>query len=112
MSNFGIVYLIHFAQPFKHAQHYIGWTNFGCLEQRMRHHRNGNGARLMHIVTKAGIEWTVVRTWENATKSFERRLKRTRKASIYCPVCKQLALDRKRLAEIGCDESSAIEVRT
>jgi predicted GIY-YIG superfamily endonuclease len=84
----GIVYLIHFDAPYKHARHYIGFT-FNKLEQRIASHRNGTGARLMKVVTLAGITWCVVaRTWENQTRSFERRLKRRKHSALLCPKCR------------------------
>ena len=47
------VYLLHFDQPYKHARHYIGWTN--DLAARVELHANGGGARLMAVVSEANI---------------------------------------------------------
>ena len=44
----GTVYLLHFATPFKHARHYVGYTT--DLEQRIEEHRTGRGARLLAVV--------------------------------------------------------------
>ncbi len=84
----GIVYLIHFKTPFKHARHYIGFCEFGNLEKRMEKHRNGNGSKLMAAVTAAGIEWEVAKIWENVDRGFERQLKNRNGASRFCPFCK------------------------
>lgn len=84
------VYLIHFDKPLAHARHYIGYvTTMGNLEKRMEYHRTGNGSRLMWAVTLAGIEWRVVRVWENGTQGDERRLKRGKNGPKLCPVCRE-----------------------
>jgi len=41
----GTVYLIHLESKIAHAQHYIGWAKFYI--QRVRHHRNGTGAKFL-----------------------------------------------------------------
>lgn len=82
-----MVYLIHFDSPFKHAKHYIGFTETNDVTKRMDHHRKGSGSSLMKAVTKAGISWNVVRTWPNETRTFERKLKNRKKSSQICPVC-------------------------
>jgi hypothetical protein len=87
-----MVYLIHFSQPYKHARHYVGWTQNGhTLRSRLKSHRAGNGARLMEVVTKAGIDWEVVRTWkgEEGDRNFERKLKRQKHSWRHCPVCRE-----------------------
>lgn len=80
-----MVYLIHFDEPYKHAQHYIGFTEH--FDERMDCHKSGTGSRLLEVVNKAGIGWKVVRTWEGDRK-LERKLKNQKKASRLCPVCK------------------------
>ena len=57
----GVVYLIHFARPYKHARHYLGYTE--DLPKRLSLHKRGLGARLMEVVRNAGIDWVVARTW-------------------------------------------------
>lgn len=83
----GCVYLIHFERPFKHARHYVGYADH--LEERLKHHKSGNGANLMRIVTEAGIPWEVVRIWEDATRDDERKIKNTGHVPHYCPVCRK-----------------------
>lgn len=46
----GYIYLIHFVRPYKHAKHYLGWTQ--DLSARLTAHRTGNGSRLMAVVTR------------------------------------------------------------
>ena len=40
----GVVYLVHFTQPYRHARHYTGWT--ADLESRLAEHQAGRGARV------------------------------------------------------------------
>lgn len=85
MTVVGTVYLLHFERPYKHARHYIGWTT-GDLTRRMRQHRNGTGARLMQVVTSAGIDFGLARTWTGG-RNLERSLKNRGGASRACPLC-------------------------
>ena len=42
MAHNGIVYLLHFDRSYRHARHYIGFTQ--NLEQRLEAHRAGRGS--------------------------------------------------------------------
>jgi predicted GIY-YIG superfamily endonuclease len=86
----GTVYLIHFARPYWHARHYIGFST--SLEDRLDTHEDGGSksARLMQVIEAAGIEWEVVMIWPNKTRAFERALKRRHGAGRFCPECKRL----------------------
>ena len=79
------VYLICFDTPYKHARHYLGFTP-GPLEDRLALHRAGRGARLMAVVTAAGISWRVTRTWDGG-RILERQLKNQRNSPKLCPSC-------------------------
>ena len=79
------VYLLHFDRRYAHAGHYIGVAS--NLERRIHQHRKGRGSRLMEVVTQAGIDFTVSRTWEGDRQK-ERQLKKQGGASRLCPVCK------------------------
>lgn len=81
-----MVYLIHFDGHLAHAQHYIGFCEEN-LAQRVKRHREGRGSKLMRAVTRAGISWHVVRTWENGNRDFEKRLKNRKNAKKLCPIC-------------------------
>jgi predicted GIY-YIG superfamily endonuclease len=81
----GGVYLIHFAQPYGHAQHYLGFAL--DIKRRVERHRAGHGARLLEVVHEAGISFDLVRTWPGATRWDERRLKSWHQARQLCPVC-------------------------
>jgi predicted GIY-YIG superfamily endonuclease len=81
-----MVYLIHFETPYKHARHYIGFAEED-LDQRMKKHKDGLGAKLMRAVTNAGIKWFVARLWKDGSRTFERELKNRKNAKYLCPVC-------------------------
>lgn len=81
----GTVYLLHFDAPLGHAKHYTGWS--ANLTARLAEHAAGHGARLTEVVTAAGIGWTLARTWPNATRTDERRLKNQGGAARRCPLC-------------------------
>jgi predicted GIY-YIG superfamily endonuclease len=80
-----VVYLIHFAQRYKHAGHYLECTD--DLASRLEAHRKGYGCRLMEVVASAGIGWTLARTWPGAGRARERQLKKMGGASRRCPEC-------------------------
>jgi predicted GIY-YIG superfamily endonuclease len=83
--NAGTVYLLHLDRPFGHARHYTGWAAAGNLAARLAHHQAGSGANLLRHVAKAGISWSLARTWPG-DRHRERQLK-ARGASRRCPVC-------------------------
>ncbi len=78
------VYLLHFARPFKHAKHYMGFAE--DLNARLERHRTGNGSRLMEVITKAGIDFELARTWPG-DRTLERKLKKRKDATRLCPIC-------------------------
>jgi hypothetical protein len=91
METRGTVYLIHFSRPIGNldnprgqARHYLGWAL--DLEVRMDAHAAGNGARLMEVITEAGINWRLARTW-SGDRDDERRLKGQHNAPRLCPIC-------------------------
>jgi hypothetical protein len=89
-----MVYLIHFDKPYKHARHYIGFTD--NLEQRIHDHEyTCKGARLLQVVREAGIEFKVVRTWPDGDRNFERKLHNRKKSSTLCPICQAKTAGRR-----------------
>jgi predicted GIY-YIG superfamily endonuclease len=80
----GIVYLLHFTRAYEHARHYTGWTE--DLLDRLDRHAAGAGARLMNVVSHAGIGFVLVRTCEG-TRCTERAIKNAGGAVRYCPLC-------------------------
>jgi len=82
----GVIYLLHFDRPYRHAWHYLGSTDDGHLAERFTAHAIGRGARLTHVVAKAGIGCQLARTWPGG-RARERQLKRQGGASRRCPLC-------------------------
>jgi len=80
----GVVYLLHFDQPYKHARHYTGWSE--DLLDRLAQHATGQGARLMAVIRQAGIGFILVRTCEG-TRRTERAIKNDGGAVRFCPLC-------------------------
>lgn len=80
------VYLLHFERPYKHARHYLGYSS--NLTARLRKHRAGNGARLITVITQAGIGWEVARVWPDGGRDLERTLKARHSGVRLCPICK------------------------
>jgi predicted GIY-YIG superfamily endonuclease len=88
------VYLIHFETPYKHARHYLGSTH--DLQARLQHHQAGTGARLMEVVSQAGISFHVSRTWQGG-RDVERTLKGLKNSPQLCPTCLQQKLSDRLL---------------
>lgn len=95
MEDPGTIYLLHFDTPYKHAQHYLGWTS--NLEARLERHRNGTGARLMEVIKEAGIGWELAETW-TGDRNEERRLKNLGGHRRKCPICQE-AERQERIAQ-------------
>jgi predicted GIY-YIG superfamily endonuclease len=89
------VYLLHFDQKFKHAQHYIGYTS-GPVKKRIEEHRSGNGARLIQVITQQGIGFSVAKTWHGKSRRFERQLKNRHGANKFCPICRRQKHGKKQ----------------
>lgn len=85
MAEVGTVYLLHFADPLGHAQHYLGWA-LDHLD-RVNAHLAGKGAALVRAAVRRGIHVELVRTWEGADRTFERRIKRRGTLKQVCPIC-------------------------
>ena len=71
-GQLGVIYLLHFDQPYRHARHYVGWTD--DLLDRLDRHASGHGARLVAVIWQAGIGFTLVRICEG-TRATERAIK-------------------------------------
>lgn len=80
-----MVYLIHFERAYRHACHYVGYTE--DLDARLAAHRAGNGARLLKVIAEAGIGWELARTWPAGDRELERAIKRAGHTPRLCPIC-------------------------
>src|SRR5437667_8365046 len=80
------VYLIHLHTSYKHAKHYLGFSENvqGRVQQRLR----GNGARFMEVIAKQGISWHVSRVWDGG-RELEAALKTWNNSARLCPTCLQ-----------------------
>lgn len=99
LQYIGYVYLYHFDRRYpngKRPQHYLGFAK--NVELRELRHLAGNGARLMQVVSEAGISWTLVKVWVG-DRYFERKLKREGHFHRHCLICKQNSL--RPLSQIG-----------
>lgn len=89
MSAF--VYLLHFDRPYKHARHYVGFTEGASVYPRITDHEEGRGARLMSVIRGAGIFFTVSRVWKfdhaADARAREKRIK-YKAATRFCPICR------------------------
>lgn len=85
----GTVYLIHLDRPLagSTAQHYIGWSQ--KVDEREIRHEAGRGAAFLREANRQGIEWRIVRTWEDVTRRKEYQLKNWGKAWQLCPCCRE-----------------------
>jgi predicted GIY-YIG superfamily endonuclease len=84
MAHNGIVYLLHFDRSYRHARHYIGFTQ--NLEQRLSEHRAGRGSPLIAAAIADGIDFQLAAVWEGDRRD-ERRLHRQKNARArLCPI--------------------------
>ncbi len=91
------VYLLHFERPYKHARHYLGYTQ--DVTARLQRHQAGTGARLMEVITAAGIGWHVAKVWPDGTPELERALKLWHSGVKLCPTCKLERLYARTLSQ-------------
>ena len=80
------VYLLHFQTKYHHAGHYLGSTN--SLKKRLAEHKSGHGARLMAVVSDAGIGFELARTWDGG-RTLEKKLKQQKNGKRLCPICQK-----------------------
>jgi hypothetical protein len=86
------VYLLHFDQRYEHAGHYTGHADDFRIRVAEQASGDRRAARLLQVITQAGIGFRLARVWPGASKAYERSLKNSGGASRYCPVCQD---DRK-----------------
>lgn len=89
----GVVYVIHFPTPYRHAKHYTGWALPHGLEARLGQHVRGQGSPLVYamcrengITTTEQLQAHVAVTYEG-DRYLERKLKNMGGAAKRCPVC-------------------------
>lgn len=90
-----MVYLIHFDKPYKHARHYLGYVKRpDLLLKRFDRHTSGAGAKLLKVIAKEGIGFSIVRVWPDGDQTFERYLKNRKETPKLCPCCNPEAMKR------------------
>jgi hypothetical protein len=78
---------------------FIRQTTAGDIGKRIARHQSGEGARLLEVIQEAGISWTLVRTWPDADRSVEKRLKGLHSGVRLCPICQHKAGRRKPMRD-------------
>lgn len=83
------VYISHFTEAYKHANHYVGMTE-RPLKERIAEHRNGNpGQGLMAAVKASGIDFVIADVLHGG-REIETWLKYVHKHTArQCPLCKE-----------------------
>jgi predicted GIY-YIG superfamily endonuclease len=82
----GQIYLLHFERSYRHARHYLGWTE--NLEQRLEAHRSGRGSPLVAAAVADGIEFQLAATW-SGDRHRERKFHRYKNSGArLCPICR------------------------
>lgn len=100
-EKIGVVYLLHFEQPYEHAQHYLGFCESEeGLDSRFKYHESGRGSRLLAAVSSAGIKFTLARLWRGS-RNDERRIKNGGHSRRYCPLCHDQPTTRTDLEELA-----------
>ena len=89
-----MVYVLHFTggrlgtRGRNSAGHYVGWTPDGKLDERVREHRRGTGAKITAAAVARGLGLEVVATLPG-DRTTERRLKRAGHVpERLCPLCR------------------------
>ena len=82
----GTVYVLHFDPPYRHAGHYVGWTE-GDVCERIAVHLQGRGSPLIRAAVAASVDVQLAATYEG-TRYLERRLKRWHNTGRFCAICR------------------------
>lgn len=83
-----MVYLIHLVEPYKHAQHYLGWCERDeMVQERLAKHQAGIGSKFLAAVNMVGISYFIARCWPGFSRTRERQLKNRKRSRDLCPIC-------------------------
>lgn len=86
------LYIIHFAEPFHHARHYVGITS-QSLKTRLKKHRNKDGSRITRAAVQAGIKLESIHLIgeyndREEARAAEIKLKSRHQGTMMCPKCR------------------------
>lgn len=81
------VYVLHIHPAFRHARHYIGWTDAEDVAERLTAHEHGRGSRLLRAACAAGHKIEIAHVFIGADRNFERRLKKRKDVCTWCRIC-------------------------
>lgn len=89
------VYVLHLHPPFKHARHYIGFTDGEDVAERLREHERGAGSAMLRAACRAGVQLEIAHVFVGGDRHFERRLKNRRDVCSWCRICGRSAEDHE-----------------
>src|SRR5512142_808038 len=89
------VYLLHLEPPYRHARHYLGYSD--VIERRVLEHRftPSKASPLLRAQVTAGGTFYVTRVFPGLTRADERRLKVVGHVARLCPLCRDGELERR-----------------
>ena len=91
-----MIYVLHIEPPYKHAAHYIGFTENGDVEQRIAKHLQGKASPLIKAAIEHGHKVELALVLEG-DRALERRLKRRGgHGHSICPRCRPAYLANRR----------------
>jgi predicted GIY-YIG superfamily endonuclease len=83
------LYLIHIDPPYKHAAHYLGYSDDIARRVWEHVHVPSKASPLLKAALAAGCKLSVARVYLGAGRDFERRLKNRGSHKRHCPTCKR-----------------------
>lgn len=93
------IYLLHFATPYAHARHYLGYavgTGRGRAYAEAQCDGRAIGAHeLVMAAQGCGVELEVAAVWVGEGRSLQRELRRSHNLARHCPIC-QSATETER----------------
>jgi predicted GIY-YIG superfamily endonuclease len=99
-----MLYLLHFDPKYRHAGHYLGYTQ--DLPKRFALHLQGKGSPLVKAAIRHGSRITLVRIWAGDGNA-ERDIKRQHSSVRLCPAC-----DGRATGKMKVHKSVLVRLRT
>lgn len=88
-----MLYLLHFDPPYRHAGHYLGYSE--NIPKRFGLHLKGRGSPLVKAAVSHGSKIVLVRIWA-ADGNAEQEIKRAGSRARLCPICNPAAKHRTK----------------